>query len=93
MDLKHIEEEKETLIKNRAAMTAFTMAFQSNKDQYCMNMVLDSKTIRWSSGQAWAIIQELQEEYAPTDLMEDAEQQRELEVIQMKRRVSLRSLQ
>ena len=50
-----------------------------------MNMVLDSKTTAWPSGQAWEIIQELQEEYAPTNLMGDVEQQRELEAIYMKK--------
>ena len=44
VDLKHTEEEKEAFIKNRVAVTVFTMAFQNNEDQYCMNMVLDSKT-------------------------------------------------
>ena len=85
VDLKHTEEQKEALIKNRMAVTAFTMAFWNNEDQYCMNMVLDSKTTEWPSRQAWVIISELQEEYAPTNLMGDTEQQRELEAIQMKR--------
>ena len=50
-----------------------------------MNMVFNSKTAVWPSGQTWEIIQELQYEYAPTDLMGDMEQQRELEAIYMKR--------
>ena len=32
MDLKHTEEDKEVLIKNRMAVTAFTMAFRNNED-------------------------------------------------------------
>ena len=51
VNLKHTEEEKETLVKNRMAVTAFTMAFRNNEDQYCMNMVLDSKTTKLPSGQ------------------------------------------
>ena len=50
-----------------------------------MNMVFNSKTVDWPSGQTWEIIQELQDEFAPTNLMGDAEQQRELEAIYMKR--------
>ena len=73
VDLKHTEDKKKAQIKNRMAVTAFTMAFRNNEDQYCMNMVLGSKTIKWPSRQAWAIISELQEEYAPTGLMGDAE--------------------
>ena len=57
-----------------------------------MNMVLDSKTVDWLSGQAWSILSELQEEYAPSDLMGDAEQQRELERIQMKRHANPKEL-
>ena len=34
VDLKHTEEEKEALIKNRIVVTALTMAFQNNEDQY-----------------------------------------------------------
>ena len=85
VNLKHSHQQKEALIKNKMAVTAFTMAFRDNKDKYCMNMVLDSKTADWPSGKAWEIIQELQEEYSPTDLMGEAEQQRELESIRMKR--------
>ena len=92
VDLKHTDTEKEALIKNRMAMTAFTMAFWNNEDQYCMNMVLDSKTTRWPSRQAWAIIQDLQEEYAPTSLMGDIEQQSELEAIQRKRNTNPKEL-
>ena len=75
------------------AVTAFTMAFPNNEyQQYCMDMVLDSKTTEWPSRQAWTIISELQEEYALTNLMRDAEQQRELESIQMKRNVNPKEL-
>ena len=44
VDLKHTEEEKEMLVKNKMAITAFTMAFRDNCNQYCMSMVLNSKT-------------------------------------------------
>ena len=57
-----------------------------------MDMVLDSKTTEWPSRQAWTIISELQEEYALTNLMRDAEQQRELESIQMKRNANPKEL-
>ena len=43
VDLKHLEEQKEALIKNRMTVTALTMAFRDNKNQYCMNMVFNSK--------------------------------------------------
>ena len=66
VDLKHTVEEKEALIKNRMAVTAFTMAFRICEDQYTMNMVLASKTTDWPSGQTWEIIQELQDKYAPS---------------------------
>ena len=92
-DLEHTEGEKDALIKNQMAVTAFTMAFPNNEyQQYCMDMVLDSKTTEWPSRQAWTIISELQEEYALTNLMRDAEQQRELESIQMKRNVNPKEL-
>ena len=40
LDLKHTEEQKEALVKNRMTVTALTMAFWDNEDQYCMmNMV------------------------------------------------------
>ena len=45
-----------------------------------MSMVLNSKTSEWSSGQTWEIVQELQDEFAPTDMMGEAEQQRELDI-------------
>ena len=32
VDLKHTEEQKEALIKNQMAVTAFTMAFRNNED-------------------------------------------------------------
>ena len=56
VDLKHSEEQKEALIKNRMAVTAFTMAFRNCEDHYTMNMVIASKTPDWLSGQAWEII-------------------------------------
>ena len=68
------------------------MSFRDNHDQYCMNMVLDLETPEWPSGQAREIIQELQEKFAPTDLMGDAEQQRELVAIYMKRNANPKSL-
>ena len=46
VDLKHTEEEKEALIKNRMAVTVLTMAFRENEDQHCMNMVFNSKTTK-----------------------------------------------
>ena len=81
VDLKYIEEQKEGLIKNIMAMKALTMAFQDNNDKYCMNMVFNSKTMNWPIGQTWEIMQELKDEFSPTNLMGDAEQQRELEAI------------
>ena len=69
VDLKHTEEQKEALIKNRMIAAALTMAVRDNNDQYCMNMVLDSKTTDWPSSQTWEIIQELQDKFAPTELM------------------------
>ena len=74
VDLNHREAQKEGLIKNRMTVTALTMAIRDNEDQYCINMVLDSKTTDWLSKQTWEIIPELQDEFDPTDLMEDAEQ-------------------
>ena len=59
--------------KSRMAVTVLTMAFRDNDNQYCMNMVFNSKTADWPSNQTWEIIQELQDEYAPTNLMGDAE--------------------
>ena len=50
-----------------------------------MSMVLNSKISEWPSSRAWEIVQELQDEFAPTDMMGEAEQQRELEAIHMKR--------
>ena len=44
INLKHLEEEKEALLKNRMAVTAFTMAFRECSDAYTMNMVIASKT-------------------------------------------------
>ena len=85
IDLKHTDDQKEALIKNRMAVTAFTMAFREFSDAYTMNMVIASKTKNWPSGQAWKIVEELLEEYVPTDLMGDAEQQKELEAIRMKK--------
>ena len=60
VDLKHTEEQKEALIKNRMIVTALTMAFRDNEDlyMYCMNMVFNSKTVDWPSGETWEIIQE-----------------------------------
>ena len=78
VDLEHTEEQKEALIKNRMAVTALTMAFRDNEDQYCMNMVFNLKTADWPLDQT-------QDEYAPIDLIGDMEQQRELEAICMKR--------
>ena len=91
VDLKHSEEQKEALIKNRMAVTAFTMVFRNCEDLYTMNMVIASKTKEWQSGKAWEIIKELQEKYTPTDLMGDAEQQKELESIRMKRHANPKS--
>ena len=65
IDLKHTTEEKEMLVKNKMAVTAFTMAFRDNSDQFCMSLVLNSKTLEWPSGQTWEIVQELQDEFAP----------------------------
>ena len=79
--MKHSDTEKEALIKNQMAVTAFTVAFGNCEDFYTMNMVIASKTKDWPSGKAWEIINDLQEEYAPTDLMGDAEQQKESESI------------
>ena len=90
--MKHTDTEKEALIKNWMAVTAFTVAFGSCEDFYTMNIVIASKTEDWSSGKAWEIIKELQEEYAPTDLMGDAEQQKELESIRMKRHANPKEL-
>ena len=67
------------------AVTAFTVAFGSCEDFYTMNIVIATKTKDWPSGKSWEILKELQEEYAPTDLMGDAEQQKELEAIRMKK--------
>ena len=92
VDLKHTDTEKEALIKNRMAVTAFTVAFGNCEDFYTMNMVIASKTEDWPSGKAWEIIKELQEEYAPTNLMGDAEQQKELESIRMKRHANPKEL-
>ena len=85
VDLKHLEEEKETLIKKKMAVTAFTITFQDNHDQYYMTMPLNFKTEEWPSGHAWEIVQELHDEFAPTGMMGQAERQRELEAIHMKR--------
>ena len=57
-----------------------------------MNMVIASKTKNWTSGQAWKIVEELLEEYVPTDLMVDDEQQKELEAIRMKKYANLKEL-
>ena len=69
VDLKHSTSEKEMLTKNKMVVTAFTLAFRENHDQYYM-------TMERPNGQAWEIIQDLQDEFAPTDMMGDAEQQR-----------------
>ena len=74
------------------AVTAFTMAFRNREDLYTMNMVIASKTKDWPSGKAWEIIKDLQEEHAPTNLMGDAEQQKELESIRMKRHANPKEL-
>ena len=50
IDLKHTEDEKEALLKNQMAVTAFTMAFRECSDAYTMNMVIASKTKNWLSG-------------------------------------------
>ena len=92
VDLKHTEDQKEALIKNRMAMTVIPIAFRDNDDQYCMNMVFNSKTADWPSGQTWDIIKELQDKFAPTGLMGGAEQQRELEAIYMKRNANPKML-
>ena len=92
VDLKHSDTEKEALLKNRMAVTAFTVAFGSCEDFYTMNIVIASKTKEWPSGKSWEIIKELQEEYAPTDLMGDAEQQKELESIRMHRHANPKEL-
>ena len=92
VDLKHSDTEKEALLKNRMAVTAFTVAFGSCQDFYTMNIVIASKTKDWPSGKSWEIVKELQEEYAPTDLMGDAEQQKELESIQMYRHANPKEL-
>ena len=55
-------------------------------------MVLNSKTSEWSSGQTWEIVQELQDEFAPTDMMGEAEQQRELEAIHMRKHANPKTL-
>jgi hypothetical protein len=78
-------EEKEMLIKNKMAVTAFAVSFQDIHDQYCMPMVLNSKTEEWSSGQGWEILQELQDEFAPKYMMGEAEQQKEVEAVHMER--------
>ena len=83
--LKHTEEEKEALLKNQMAVTAFTMAFRECSDAHTMNMVIASKTKNWPSGQSRKIVADLLEEYVPTDLMGDAEQQKELEAISMRK--------
>ena len=67
------------------AVTAFTMASRECSDAYTMHMVIASKTKNWPSGQSWKIAANLLEEYVPTDLMGDAEQQKELESIRMKK--------
>ena len=85
IDLSHTPEQKEMLVKNKMAVTAFTMAFRDNTDSFCMSLVLNSKTSDWPSGKTWEIVQELQDEFAPTDMMGEAEQQRELEAIHMKK--------
>ena len=72
-DLKFTEAEEEALIKNRMAVTAFTMAFRECTDAYTMNMVIASKTKNGLSGQSWKIVADLLEEYVLADLMGDAE--------------------
>ena len=52
IDLKFSEDEEEALLKNRMAVTAFTMAFRECSDAYTMNMVIASKTKNWPSGQS-----------------------------------------
>ena len=84
IDLKFTADEEEALLKNRMAVTAFTMAFRECTDAYTMNMVIASKAKNWPLGQSWNVA-ELLEEYVPTDLMGDAEQQKELEAIKMKK--------
>ena len=71
--------------RNRMAVTAFTMAFRECTDAYTMNMVIASKTKNWPSGQSWKIVADLLEEYVPTDIMGDAEQQKELGNISMRK--------
>ena len=44
LDLNHTEEEKEMMVKNKMAVTAFTMVFRYNHDQYFMSKVLNSNT-------------------------------------------------
>ena len=50
IDFKYTKEQKEAFIKNRMAVTALTISFRDNVNQYCMNMVLDSKTTDLPSG-------------------------------------------
>ena len=59
IDLSHTPEQKEMLVKNKMAVTAFTMAFRDNKDSFCMSLVLNSKTSDWPSGKTWEIVQVL----------------------------------
>ena len=56
IDLQHATEEEEMLVKNKMAVTAFTMAFRDNSDQFCMSLVLNSKTSEWPSGKTWEIV-------------------------------------
>ena len=73
-------------------VAALTMAFQNIYDQYCMNMVFNSKMINWPRDRTSEIMQELQVEFAHTNLLRDTEQQRELEAIYMKRNANLKML-
>ena len=85
INLKFTKDEEEALLKNRMAVTAFTMAFRECSDAYTMNMVIASKIKNWQSGQSWKIVADLLEKYVPTDLIGDAEQQKELESIRMRK--------
>jgi len=69
-DLDHTDSKKEALTKNKMAISAFTMAFR--KAPNCTALIDESKKEHcWPSGKLHEIIEELLDEFAPEDLMEN----------------------
>ena len=79
------KEQLRLLLMNQMAIAAFSIAFQNHKTHDCMNYIKVSRDDEWPSGKAWEVVEELHEEYAPSNKHGQSNMRKELHEISMKR--------